>query len=300
VRSNELVLTDPQGANHRVFASFGYQPSFANDGTLLYLLPGGAMILPPGGEPRQLTSLSSIQRAIISGDGQLLRVRTAAGAISEVAPETPLVSAQAVSVLPGSVVRMFGSGISMRTKLQVDDVTFGMSEVTKNGGAAQVPWEFPSTNGRPNNSFFERLDFTTTERPIVTFERDYFSPAPVLQAAHQDFRGKITKDDPARPGETIHVFAGPVDQPVATGERSPIDPPAKVTTPMACYLLSPNRIQGAVVPFAGLAAGSIGIYQIDVTIPEDWSEPGTRLECAFDSFRGDTEPIDIATAEPQR
>jgi len=323
---HELLLTDPQGSHHRQLANvprgdFGYQPSFANDGTLLYITPGALMILAPGGEPKPLYSEAGIQRAIVSGDGQLvwlvsasgqlLRIQRATGAVTEVIPETPFVFAGSNSVLPGSVVRFSGSGLSERTKVQVDNVTFPISEASSKGGAAQVPWEFASSNPGvrplviqgPGNPFRQEVNFSATDRPIITFERDFFSPAPALQAAHQDFRGKVTKDDPARPGETIHVFAGnmgPVDRPVATGERSPADPVARITTPMACYLHGPNRVRGVEVPFAGLAAGSIGIYQIDVTIPEDWSESSTRLECTFDNFRGDTEPLDIATAEPPR
>lgn len=330
-RANELFLTDLQGSSHQLLASLPrnaapYQPSFANDGTLLYLLPGGAMIIPPGSEPRRLSAEAGIQRAIISGDGQLawlvtgsgriLRVATSDGAITEVVPETPLVSVGSYLVLPGSVVRFFGTGFSARTKVQIDNLTFPISEVTSKGGAAQVPWEFAYYDGRvkplfiqgDNNPFRQQVDFYPADRPTITFEREPFAPAPVLQAAHQDFRGRITKEDPARPGETIHVFArnmGPVDQPIRTGEKAPISPVARVTTPMACYLIATgtNRVQGIVVPFAGLAGGSIGIYQIDVTIPAEWNEPKTTLQCNFDSvagrFLGDSEPIEVATAEPQ-
>jgi uncharacterized protein (TIGR03437 family) len=195
----------------------------------------------------------------------------------------------------------------------VNDVTFPIAEANSKGGAAQVPWEFDTSGSRPkpltiqgpDNPFRQQVDFYSADRPAISFERDFYSPVPALQAAHQDFRGKITKEDPARPGETIHVFArnmGPVDQPLRTGEKAPINPVARVTTPMACYLIATgtNRVQGIVVPFAGLAGGSIGIYQIDVTIPADWNAPATRLECTFDSFRGDSEPLEVATAEPQR
>jgi hypothetical protein len=93
-----------------------------------------------------------------------------------------------------------------------------------------------------------------------------------------------------------------VDRPVATGERSP-DPPARVTTPLACYLFevaqdgTPSRAQGLVVPFAGLSAGMVGIYHIDVAIPADWRTNRGLLQCQLDSgdgfFRGDSVTIDV-------
>jgi hypothetical protein len=70
-----------------------------------------------------------------------------------------------------------------------------------------------------------------------------FGPA----AGHEDFRGQVTKRI-RRPGETIHVFArnmGPVDRPVRTGEKAPIDPVARHD--MACYLhaTGTSRVQAS-------------------------------------------------------
>jgi uncharacterized protein (TIGR03437 family) len=126
----------------------------------------------------------------------------------------------------------------------------------------------------------------------VTLERDVTvgrESAP-LQMAHQDFRGLVTDEDPALPGETVHLFAsnlGPVNRALKTGERSPFEPLARITTPFSCYLheqRSGGRVEGAVVPFVGLSPGSVGVYQIDVTIPENWSPGRTVVQCRIDSF----------------
>jgi uncharacterized protein (TIGR03437 family) len=125
---------------------------------------------------------------------------------------------------------------------------------------------------------------------MIQFERDFLAPvAPApLQMAHQDFRGVVTADDPALPGETVHLFAtnmGPVDRPVATGEPGPSPEPARVTLAFACYVreIDPGgRVVGVEVPFAGLAGGVVGVYQIDITIPRDWPPGRAAVSCRAD------------------
>lgn len=71
---------------------------------------------------------------------------------------------------------------------------------------------------------------------------------------------------PAAAGETLEFYGagfGPTTPVVAAGEVSPSDPPAQVAT------LPEVRLCGtlAQVPFAGLAPGYAGVYQINVTVP---------------------------------
>ena len=339
---SELLVTDPRGTAQRVIGSaprdlpapapsftFTWQPSFADDGTLLYIDPadgglGQPAILTPGCEPRRIATIEAgVQRAILSGDGsiawiatytgQILRIHTADGSMDEVIPGTPYLSGGSQSAFPGSVIRMFGSGLQQRIQFRLGDTELPVAEVRGRELAVQIPWEFASdaptstlTVRGPGSPFLERFDFYVLNRATITFERDSLRGG-LLQAAHHDFRGVVSASDPARPGETIHVFArnmGPVDLPVASGQPSPASPPARVTTPMACYLVEfdsaylPVRSQGIVVPFAGLAGNLIGIYQIDVTIPADWRAQRTSLTCNMEAdgpiFRGDLAPLDVA------
>ncbi|MCX6607665.1 MAG: hypothetical protein NTV52_29325, partial [Acidobacteria bacterium] len=285
--SHELVLTDPDGKNHRLVATGpaanAFQASFANDGTLLYLSPGVGgvvqpMLVPFGGEPRSLVGTEhGVQTAILSGNGQiawlvtnagqLLRVRTADGGIDEFIPETPYVFLDSFA-FPGSVLRARGTGLSPRTRFQRGGTLFPVTEATFQAATVQVPWELPSGTSNeslfiqgPESPFRQEVQFSALPTPGITFERVALSFQ--AQIAHQDFRGIVTPADPARPGETIHVFArnmGPVDQPIRTGETSPTSPAARVTTPFACYLFEPDlaKSRGVEVPFAGLSGGSIG------------------------------------------
>lgn len=316
----ELVLGDvaidaAPGVNPR------FQPRFANDGALLYLdADSQPVYVTPGGTPRRLATLDSpAQRAIVSGDGriawvataagQLLRIHTIDGSIEEAVPATPLLGGSALWAYPGSVIRFSGTGVTRDIRFQIDGARLPLSAIAGDAAYVQIPWEYPAaataralTVQAPGSPFFQRFDFTAFDLPRITFERQ----GSALKAAHQDFRGLATPSDPARPGETLHVFAsnmGPVDRPVATGEPSP-DPPARVTTPMACYLIefardfTPVRSVGLVVPFAGLSAGLIGVYHIDVTIPADWTATRSMLSCHMDVgdrlYHGDSVEIDIS------
>lgn len=342
----ELVLTDARGAVHRILetvsqgltapwplAFFAYTPTFANDGTLLYLAPAEdgriqAKISGPGRESHWLTTIENgVQRAILSGNGEIawlatysgeiLRVRTADGGTDVFIPETPFLSGISQTVMPGSLVRVFGTGLSERTRFAVDGREMKASEIREQSAAIQIPWQYPPS-GRgasrlaiagPESPFQQIFSIYVDDKPGISFERIFFSGQ--TQMAHQDFRGLVTEADPARPGETVHLFArnmGPVDQAVETGQRSPLNPPARVTTPMACYLFEvrANRAEnprGVPVPFAGLAGGLIGVYQIDVTIPADWWSGPTSLQCQMYSsdglFRGDNTAVAIAGASQQ-
>jgi uncharacterized protein (TIGR03437 family) len=324
---SELVLTDPSGNAPRVLASgpqlpYGYQPRFANDGTLLYIdTEQQAAIVPAGGESKRLATVDAgLQHAIPSGNGriawlestsgQLLQVRIADGSVEEVVPATPYVSAAADTAYRGSVLHFAGAGLDKTTRFRIGDEALPLSALEKGGAAVQVPWEHVSSTYQEavtiqgaGNPFFQRTNYFPLGRPSISFEREFFSRT--LKAAHQDWRGPISDADPAAPGETIHVFArnmGPVDRPVASGQPSP-DPPARVTTPFACYLFEVEgqvgvRPQGLAVPFAGLSSGLIGIYHIDVTIPQDWTAHNAMLQCRMDNggelFAGDDAPISVS------
>jgi uncharacterized protein (TIGR03437 family) len=323
----ELVLTDPMGSAQRVLASgpqlpYGYQPRFANTGTLLYIdQDQQAAIVPPGGDATRLAKIDAgVQRSIPSGDGriawlesnsgQLLRVQMANGSVEEVVPPTPYVRVATDVAFPGSVLHFAGTGINRTTHFRAGDATLPLSALEKDGAAVQIPWDHATgqyqedvTVQADSDPFFQRTNYFPLGRPSINFEREIFSQT--LKAAHQDWRGSIADSDPAAPGETIHVFArnmGPVDQPVATGQPSPSDPPARVTTPFACYLLEVEgqtgvRPRGLVVPFAGLSSGLIGIYHIDVTIPADWTARDAILRCVMDNggtlYAGDDARITV-------
>jgi uncharacterized protein (TIGR03437 family) len=93
--------------------------------------------------------------------------------------------------------------------------------------------------------------------------------------AHDDFHGLVTPNDPARPGEVLHLYLtglGAVDPPGATGDAAPVAPLSTVTDRVSVYwagsvLPAPPPPLGPEVLFAGLAPGMVGIYQVDIRLP---------------------------------
>jgi len=98
-------------------------------------------------------------------------------------------------------------------------------------------------------------------------------------AIHQDWSRLVNKNDPACPGEVIHMYGvgwGPVDGTVTSGQPTPTNRLYNITA--KCQWNASNQVLGQAFPeypfealFAGLAPGFIGLYQFDFRIPPDWS-----------------------------
>ena len=77
----------------------------------------------------------------------------------------------------------------------------------------------------------------------------------------------VDADHPASAGDTLVIFCaglGTVDPPVDAGAVTPDSPPSAATNPVTVTIGG----QPADVSFAGLAPGSVGIYQVNVTVPQ--------------------------------
>ena len=90
-------------------------------------------------------------------------------------------------------------------------------------------------------------------------------------------------------GETVHFYMtglGDVQPRPATG-RTSVPLPVASQRPL-CSLVSvfPQSEMIAPVLFAGIAPGMIGIYQMDVTIPQGYPSSLAKLECFDQSNSG--------------
>jgi uncharacterized protein (TIGR03437 family) len=83
---------------------------------------------------------------------------------------------------------------------------------------------------------------------------------------HADY-SVVTSAKPAKVGDTVLIFVsglGPVTPAVAAGAAAPTNPLSQVP---ANYIAVNIDNQPALVPYAGLAPGLAGLYQLNVTIP---------------------------------
>ena len=89
---------------------------------------------------------------------------------------------------------------------------------------------------------------------------------------HQDFSGLVTSQSPAQRGEVVTAYTlglGGVTPSVATGVPTPLDQLYPLNWPFACYQgLASQDGPPLDVLFAGLAPGMIGIYQVNIRMPD--------------------------------
>jgi uncharacterized protein (TIGR03437 family) len=98
---------------------------------------------------------------------------------------------------------------------------------------------------------------------------------------HQGFSGLVTRESPAQAGEVVTAYAlglGGVSPSVPTGVLTPLDRLYPLNWPFACYQGSQYQ-EGAPldVPFAGLAPGMPGVYQMNIRMPDVLPSSGLLL-----------------------
>ncbi|MBZ5608485.1 MAG: hypothetical protein LAP38_09520 [Acidobacteriia bacterium] len=247
-----------------------------------------------------LTNDEGFAGAILSDDGRivwavtqvsrLFRLDLATGQTDEVL--SPLGSGGADSdAVPGSALLIRGTGFTKNQTAYDGDVPLPLVDVTAEGYWLQIPWEDASVpegsrtlHIRSDNNPFESVVRVFLAHRIETHIALWTDPdtgKTYAKAVHQDFQSLVTPSSPARPGETVHIYItgmGPLDLPVPTGAPGPSDPPAHPLAPLTCSIGNDDR-QTLAIPFVGYAAGMIGIYQADLTIPDAPPEGESLLIC---------------------
>ena len=133
---------------------------------------------------------------------------------------------------------------------------------------AQVPFELPNAS-----TVDLRVQTNTGISPpvrvtILTQDPGIFS---VFRAG-----GQVAASNPVLPGETIIIWTtglGAVMPAVKSGVAGPGDPLSVAgITP---FVLIGDRL--AEIQFVGLAPGTVGVYQINATVPSDLPEPTAEI-----------------------
>ncbi|MFN7997205.1 MAG: S8 family serine peptidase [Bryobacteraceae bacterium] len=187
---------------------------------------------------------------------------------------------------PGSYVAIYGSSLTDATHfLTTPFLPFGMSGTSVAFWSAdltqswpgrlwyispgqvnvQIPWEL---QGQTSAKVYLTTDGITSDAYTIPIAS--YLPAMYLYnnlAIAQDTKyNLITAANPAKRGSAIVIYAnglGAVDNPPPSGEITPSQPYARtLVTPVVTI----GGVQASVA-FSGLTPGSIGLYQINVTVP---------------------------------
>lgn len=185
------------------------------------------------------------------------------------------------TVVPGSAVTFYGTNLADATyaadrsplarelggvRVSLNGVLAAMISVSPTSIVFQAPWETPA--GQPVNLQVITHAGTASEtfaQAVITPVAVAPAPVPLAGsyggiAIHQDGSGYVTMQSPAKAGEIVYVYATGLG-PVAGSSITGVVPtaPAAVLTPLpACNVP---------VPYAGLAPGLAGYYQINIQLP---------------------------------
>jgi uncharacterized protein (TIGR03437 family) len=277
--------------------------NLSSDGQLLaYLAIPSSATLPhvylartDGSSDRQLTTQDvypeGFKSMSMSPDGRwiyamsyanrLVRIDAITGAVLEIAPRTPSIDFL-TPLSPGTMAEIHGTGLSDwkataeigaplplslgGATVNISDIHAPMIYADPNLIRFQVPFEVPHgplTIALPTKSPLKSSWTTVVDEAAPTFAS--------IAAIHQDFSSLVSQASPAQPGEVIHYYAlglGAVSPAVATGQPTPNSPPSRTSLPVRCQLLNRDGLNELTIPFAGLAPGMYGVYQIDVVVPD--------------------------------
>ena len=285
--STGISLIDvPTGNETDLAAPFGPgNLSLSSDGTIVFYTDGGQLYsVSAGGRPRQITTqYGGVASVAVSGggtvayaatgDSRLIRIDIASGAVTELAPSTPRVTA-AYRIFPpqtniaalGSVIQLYGSGI-----MAVQQIALCGRTVPKLQGQVrfQVPWDLPEgpcqAIVQSSSPFEHGIDLQ-----VQTYDPQFVQinpPAALL--LHPNFL-LISPSSPAQPGEAIVAYM--------TG-LGPVDASGMVMPGFQCRVGPVD----ATVLYAGLAPGFTGFYQVNLTVP-DLEASSASLTCGWNAL----------------
>ena len=237
----------------------------------------GAQVLAENDISRLHGVFFGIRMPDISGDGVFLSPLGIVNAASFAPPTYP--------VSGGTLISLFGSGLapsSQQAQVTPLPTSLGGVSVTINGVAApllfvsggqinlQVPFATSGTsatitlnnNGATSNEVI--VPVARTSPGIFSVDETGFGPGTVV---HADF-SLVSEALPATPGETVVIFLtglGPLDPPIADGAPGPATEPFSRTTDSSIQVLFGG--EAGTVLFSGAAPNFVGLYQMNVTIP---------------------------------
>ena len=294
-------------------------------------------IHPDGTRRRQLTNFpQDVSEAVISGNGQttiaatngrLVSIDTATGAVRELVATTPTCYSGfwapypgTLSLAPGSLFAIKGTALAASTQAASPPLP------TELAGAQLLmnSTPLPLLSVSPTEIWFQvpfEASPGTTATLTVNYGSPFYSCSLVIPISgrgplflpdnggnaifiHQNFSGLVTPQLPARRGEVVTAYAlglGGVTPSVTTGVPTPLDQLHPLNWPFACY-------QGSAfpdgppldVPFAGLAPGMIGVYQVNIRMPDPLPSGTTLvLNCGTPGniYERDTGSIPIAAPD---
>ncbi len=255
---------------------------------------------------QNLTGTNQVQGGVISP--KTPPAITQAGIVSAASPSS------FTALAPGSLIAIYGN-------LLADDIvpapgnqfplptTLGNASVIIGGQQAPLFYVSPTqinaavpfglNTNTPYQLLIQRDLALSTPVPVNIADAQPGAFASGGSAIVQDFRGTappflVSSSTPARAGDALVIYCaglGPTNPPVADGVASPASPTAQVQSPVTVTIGGQN----APVAYAGLVAGLVGLYQVNVTMPAGVT-PGNAVPVVF-TVAGQTGPAAVISSQ---
>ena len=108
----------------------------------------------------------------------------------------------------------------------------------------------------------------------------------------------VSATAPVSPGETLVIYMtglGQVDGTIGAGQAAPSSPLLRVVAPVAVQFGSTAQI---IPDFAGLAPGFVGLYQVNVAIPQNLPAMVYPLRVWVKGISSNTQNIPVQSPNP--
>ncbi len=208
------------------------------------------------------------------------------------------------AVAPGAIVAIFGANLAGETQLAMSvplstrlpdtpegtRVTFTVGNtdfdaplffVSAGQMNAQVPFEVTAgaalvrVQRGSETSATQSVQVANVSPGIFTVNQQGTGAGAIL---HADTFQAVSESDPARPGEFLLIFCtglGPVDPSVPSGDLAPSTEPLARTVNVPMVNIGGMPAQ---VTFSGLAPGFVGLYQVNLQVPQGIPSGAQEIE----------------------
>ena len=248
----------------------------------------------------------------VTGHGRLVKVNVESGSAEDLIVKTVTCTFQTPALIPGSIFSLYGNALADSPRVApvplppeldgvrvlADGEPMPLLSISPARIWFQVPFELtdPGRLVRVELEHPSPFDACAAQRWVVRRQPYFFTdPSGDAVIAHGDFHGLVAANDPARPREVIHAYMvglGPVMPEMPTGVTTPTDRLFRLEDDFGCRLGN----QTLEIPFAGLAPGFIGVYQVSVRLPDTLPSPRFYLDCGFPDDRSHRAGVWVPTA----